>query len=79
MLFFSKSSVPEHAVIKRNDGQPSYVEKVLAELGPKRGVEFTFSKDGSLFTPAYLAGFDAYMFFTSEAIAGRRQERQPAP
>src|SRR5689334_20633281 len=63
VLFFSKSANFEHAVIKRKDGQPSFVEKVLAELGPRHDIEFTFSKDGSLFTPEYLAGFDAYMFF----------------
>src|SRR5205085_4258375 len=65
VLFFSKSSNFEHSVIKRKDGQPSYVEKLLAELGPKRAMEFTFSKDGSLFTPEYLAKFDAYMFYTT--------------
>src|SRR5256885_9033515 len=64
VLFFSKSSNFEHAVIKRKNGEPSYVEKILNELGPPHGIEFTHSKDGSLFTPEYLAKFDAYMFYT---------------
>src|SRR6266496_1894550 len=59
LLFFSKSSNFEHAVIKRKDGQPSFVENVLSELVPKHAIDFTFSKDGSLFTPDYLARFDA--------------------
>src|SRR4051794_7669165 len=65
VLFFSKSSNFEHAVIKRKDGKPSFVENVLSDLGPKHGIEFAFSKDGSLFSPEYLAGFDTYMFYTS--------------
>ena len=55
VLFFSKSSGYEHPMIKRKDGQPSPAEKILAELGPKHGIDFTFSKDGSLFNPDYLA------------------------
>ena len=48
ILFFSKSSGFEHSAIKRKDGQPSFAEQVLAELGPKHNFEFTFSKDGSI-------------------------------
>src|SRR4051794_1467800 len=65
VLFFSKSSGFEHSMIKCKDGQPSPAETILAELGPKHGIEFTFSKDGSLFTPEYLAQFDAYFFYTT--------------
>src|SRR4051812_48063113 len=65
VLFFTKSSGFEHSVIKRNNGEPSFAEKILADLGPKHGIEFTFSKDGSLFTKDYLAGFDAFFFFTT--------------
>ena len=49
ILFFSKSSGFEHSVIKRNKGEPSFAEQVLKELGEKNNIEFTFSKDGSLF------------------------------
>lgn len=65
VLFFSKSSGYEHSVIKRNGGKPSFAEQILAELGPKHNFEFTFSKDGSRFTPDYLAQFDAYFFYTT--------------
>ncbi len=77
VLFFSKSSNFEHAVIKRRDGQPSFVEKILAELGPKQGIEFTFSKDGSLFTPEYLAQFDAYIFYTSGDLLAAGKDGNP--
>src|SRR3954454_5188753 len=77
VLFFSKSANFEHAVIKRKNGQPSFVEKVLADLGPRHGIEFTFSKDGSLFTPEYLAGFDACMFFTSGDLLSAGKDGNP--
>ena len=77
VLFFSKSSNFEHAVIKRKNGQPSFVENILAGLGPQRGIEFTFSKDGSLFTPEYLAGFDAYMFYTSGDLLSAGKDGNP--
>jgi len=77
VLFFSKSSNFEHAVIKRKDGQPSFVEKVLAEQGPKRGIEFSHSKDGSLFTPDYLAQFDAYMFYTTGDLLSAGKDGNP--
>src|SRR5438874_5333498 len=77
VLFFSKSSNFEHAVIKRKDGQPSFVEKVLTDLGAKNAIEFTFSKDGGLFTPEYLAKFDAYMFYTSGDLLAAGKDGNP--
>ncbi len=65
VLFFTKSSNFEHSVIKRRGNQPSFSEQVLTELGPRHGIQFSFSKDGSLFSQEYLAQFDAVMFYTS--------------
>ena len=78
VLYFSKSAGWEHSVVKRVDGQPSYTENVLAQLGPRNGIEFTFSKDGSLFTPAYLAQFDVIMFYTSGDLCSVGTDGQPA-
>jgi type 1 glutamine amidotransferase len=66
VLFFSKSAGFEHDAIK-TDGKPGhgYAFRVLKELGAQNNIEFTFSKDGSLFTPEYLAQFDAYFFYTT--------------
>lgn len=66
ILFFSKSSGFEHDAIKTY-GEPKfgYAFPVLKELGAKHNIEFTFSKDGSLFTAEYLAQFDAYFFYTT--------------
>jgi len=77
ILFFSKSSGFEHSVIKRNVGKPSFAEQILAELGPKHNFEFTFSKDGSLFTPDYLAQFDAYFFYTTLDLTTAGNDKNP--
>lgn len=77
VLFFSKSSRFEHPVIKRNAGQPAYAEQVLKELGAKHGFEFTFSKDGSLFNPTYLAQFDAYFFSTTGDLTEAGTDKNP--
>lgn len=77
ILFFSKSSGFEHSVIKRNNGNPSFAEQVLAELGPKYNFEFTFSKDGSLFTPKYLDQFDAFFFYTTGDLTTEGTDKNP--
>ena len=77
ILFFSKSSGFEHSVISYKTGQPSHAEKVLAELGPARGWTFTFSKDGSLFSPAYLAQFDALFFYTTGDLCSAGTDGRP--
>jgi uncharacterized protein len=77
VLFFSKSSGYEHVVIRdtsvtgrpmnksQGNAEPGLAFKVLKELGSKDNIEFVYSKDGSLFTPEYLAQFDAYFFYTT--------------
>ncbi len=47
------------------DGKPAYAFAVLREIGAQQNIEFTFSKDGSLFTPDFLAQFDAFFFYTT--------------
>jgi type 1 glutamine amidotransferase len=77
VLFFSKSSAFEHLMIQRKGSELSFAEKRLAELGPRHGIEFTFSKDGSLFNAAYLAGFDAYAFYTSGDLTTSGTDKNP--
>ena len=78
ILFFTKSSGYEHAVISWKNGQPSFAEKILLELGQKNGWEFTFSKDGSKFSPEYLTQFDAVMFYTTGDLCTEGTDKQPA-
>ncbi len=77
ILFFSKSAGFEHSVIKRKDGELSFAEKILQELGPKHGLEFTFSKDGTLFTPSSLAQFDAFFFYTTGDLTVAGTDKNP--
>ncbi len=74
VLFFTKSSGFEHSTIrdpslpfKPSPGSevPGLAFDVLRTLGAQDNIDFVFSKDGSLFKPAYLAQFDAYFFFTT--------------
>ncbi|HEX2860564.1 MAG TPA: ThuA domain-containing protein, partial [Lacunisphaera sp.] len=51
VLYFTKSSGFEHSVIRQDNGGQSYSEKVLKKLEAGNDITFTFSKDGSLFTP----------------------------
>lgn len=78
VLYFTKSSNFEHSVVRRKDGKPSFSEQVLALTGPRHGIEFTFAKDGSLFTPEYLAQFDAVMFYTSGNLCETGKDGNPA-
>lgn len=79
VLYFSKMSVApqSHTVALRKDGKPSPSEVVLAELGAKHAIAFTFSKDGSLFSEAYLAQFDAIMFYTLGDLTQLGLDREP--
>ena len=65
ILFFSKSSGFEHPSIKHKEGELSHAEKVLKELGEKNNFDFTFTKDGRVFTPENIARYDAFFFYTT--------------
>jgi len=65
VLFFSKASSWEQKIVHRDGSQLSYLEKAVQKLGQDNHIEFTFSKDGTVFTGANLAKFDAFFFFTS--------------
>lgn len=78
VLYFTKSSGYEHSVVRRENGAASYSERVLIALAPKHNLEFTFSKDGSLFSPGYLAQFDVIMFYTSGDLFSVGNDGQPA-
>ncbi|GAA5115889.1 ThuA domain-containing protein [Luteolibacter yonseiensis] len=77
LLFFTKSSGFEHEVISWKKGQPSHSEKIFLELGSKHSWTFEFSKDGSKFSPEYLAGFDAVIFYTTGDLTSPGTDKQP--
>ena len=77
LLFFTKSASYEHAVIKTTDGQPSVAQRTLDELGVKHGFVVTHTKDGSVFTPEGLKGFDGFIFFTSGDLTTPGIDKNP--
>jgi type 1 glutamine amidotransferase len=77
VLYFTKSSGYEHSVVKREGGKPSYSERVLSALAATHRLELTFSKDGSLFSPDYLARFDVFVFYTSGDLFAVGDDGQP--
>ena len=78
ILFFTKSSGFEHSVISWKGGKPSLAEKVFLDLGSKHSWTFEFSKDGSKFSPEYLAGFDAVIFYTTGDLTTTGSDGEPA-
>jgi len=77
LLFFTKSSGFEHDVISYKKGQPSFAEKIFLDLGKKESWEFEFSKDGSKFSPEYLAGYDAVIFYTTGDLTLEGTDKNP--
>jgi type 1 glutamine amidotransferase len=77
ILFFTKSSGFEHDVISWKKGQPSHAEKIFLDLGKKESWTFEFSKDGSKFSPEYLAGFDAVIFYTTGDLTSEGTDKNP--
>ena len=77
ILFFTKCSNFEHSVVHERAGQPSFGAQVLAELGAKHGIAFAYSKDGSKFSPDYLAQFDAFFFYTSGDLLSAGKDGNP--
>jgi|GEM_PF-1941125 len=66
VLFFSKAASWEHKIVHRDQPEElSYVEQQMAKLGRENGIDFTFSKDGTIFTTENLAKFDALFFYSS--------------
>jgi type 1 glutamine amidotransferase len=78
VLYFTKSAGFEHSAVHRENGAPSYSERVLTSLAGGNNIEFTFSKDGSLFSPEYLATFDVFLFYTSGDLLSTGTDGQPA-
>jgi type 1 glutamine amidotransferase len=78
VLFFTKSSGFQHEAVmeKMPDGRPGYAFAIMKQIGEKNDIEFTFSKDGSLFTPDYLAQFDAFVFYTTQDLTKAKTEER---
>jgi uncharacterized protein len=77
VLFFSRSAGFEHSAIKKNGDTPSFAEKVLSELGPKHNIQFTFTKDGTVFAAGNLSQYDAFFFYTTGDLTKSGGDNNP--
>jgi uncharacterized protein len=77
ILFFSKSSGYEHAVIKKSDDEFSFAEKILIQIGDKNNIDFTFTKDGTVFTSENIAKYDAFFFYTTGDLTEEGKDKNP--
>jgi uncharacterized protein len=77
ILYFTKSSDFEHPVVARSNGQLSFSEKVLVEMGKRHGLAVTPSKDGRIFDGEHKK-YDAYVFYTSGDLTKVGSDQAPA-
>jgi len=77
LLFFTKSGGFEHSVVNRENGQLSYAERLMVELGKKYNIEVTCSKDGRVFDKDYRE-FDGFFFYTTENLVEVDKPDEPA-
>jgi type 1 glutamine amidotransferase len=77
ILVLSKSSNYEHSAIHRTGDRLSAAEETLKTLGEKNHLEFTFTKDGRLFTAENIAGYDAFLFYTTGDLTESGTDRNP--
>jgi type 1 glutamine amidotransferase len=74
VLLLTKSSGFEHSSIRRTDGAPSHVERVLAELGRRDGFVLEATKDASRIRADVLSDFDVVVFYTTGDLTRRGGE-----
>src|SRR5438477_10723664 len=77
ILMFTKSSGFEHDMIKRSGGKLSPAEQIVTDLGQKRGIAVTATKDGSVFTDPSLPQYDAFIFYTTGDLTTSGQDKNP--
>lgn len=78
VLYFTLSVGFEHSPVHRADGQLSYSEKIMIELGKKAGFEVECTKDGRVFD-GDLAGYDAFAFYTCGNLCAPDKRRNDPP
>jgi type 1 glutamine amidotransferase len=79
LLFYHRSAGYEHSVVKVEDGKPCYAETVLRPICEKQHWELVSTKDGNIFTPENIAGFDAFLFYTTGDLTGPNSDDGSRP
>ncbi len=76
LLFYSRSVTFEHSVVKRENGAPSFADRVMTELAKKYGFEVTCTKDGSVFDKDY-EKYDAFFLYTTGDLTKPGGDKEP--
>ncbi|HOK09178.1 MAG TPA: ThuA domain-containing protein [Candidatus Hydrogenedens sp.] len=77
VLYLTKSSGFEHSVVKRENNQLSFSEKILVELGNKNGWQVECTKDASKINAENLNNYDVVIFYTSGDLTEAGTDGQP--
>lgn len=77
VLFFTKSSGPEHSVIRRSGDKLAHAERILTELAKEHGFEIECSKDGRVFEPANIGQYDLFAFETTGDLSKPGTDKAP--
>lgn len=65
VLFLTSSAGFEHKVIKRENGELGFVEKLMVKLGEEKNIRILPTKDGGLVSAETLPLFDVVMLYTT--------------
>lgn len=65
VLAITKSAGFQHDVVKRQNNELGFAEKILVEIGKKNNMVVTPTKDGSLINPEKLKEFNVLFFYTT--------------
>lgn len=76
VLYFTRSAGFEHSVVKRRGAELSHSEKIMIEMGRRRGFAVECTKDGRVFD-ANLEQYDAIAFYTTGDLTGPAKDGSP--
>jgi type 1 glutamine amidotransferase len=79
LLFYHRSQGFEHSVVKVEDGKPCYAETILRPICEQHQWELVSTKDGDIFTPENIAGFDAFLFYTTGDLTNPNSDDASRP
>lgn len=78
LLVYTRSQTFEHSVVRPARGKTkSLVEEVVADLSSKHNFDYTYTKDGRIFLPDSIKGFDAFLFETTGDLTKEGGDKQP--
>jgi type 1 glutamine amidotransferase len=78
LLYFTRTVGYEHAAVARGDGEISFSERALMEMGARAGFEVECTKDGSVFDDDF-DHYDCLVFYTLGDLLREDERCTPPP